>query len=46
MIAGDEIRLRHPAPNIGVPPWTGTGIIVRAGSAVRVTDNDSMEPYP
>jgi hypothetical protein len=29
------MRLRHPAPNIGVPPWAGTGTIIRAGAVVR-----------
>lgn len=23
------MRLRHPCPAIGVPPWTGTGVVVR-----------------
>ena len=27
--AGDEIRLKHPCPNIGAPPWTGSGLVVR-----------------
>ena len=26
---GDEIRLKHPCPNIGAPPWTGSGLVVR-----------------
>ena len=28
-VAGDEIRLKHPCPNIGAPPWTGSGLVVR-----------------
>ncbi len=28
-ITGDEIRLKHPCPNIGAPPWTGSGLVVR-----------------
>ena len=37
---GDEIRLKHPCPNIGAPPWTGSGIVVR----LNETSEEVQEP--
>ena len=31
--AGDELRLRHPCPNAGCPPWVGVGFVARLDDA-------------
>jgi hypothetical protein len=31
--AGDELRLRHPCPRVGSPPWAGIGFVSRLDDA-------------
>mgnify|MGYP001810519011 CR=1 FL=1 len=31
--AGDELRLRHPCPRAGSPPWAGIGFVARLDDA-------------
>lgn len=31
--AGDELRLRHPCPRVGSPPWVGIGFVARLDDA-------------
>ncbi len=31
--AGDELRLRHPCPRAGSPPWVGQGFVTRLDDA-------------
>ncbi len=31
--AGDELRLRHPCPRLGSPPWVGIGFVARLDDA-------------
>ena len=30
---GDELRLRHPCPRAGSPPWVGQGFVTRLDDA-------------
>lgn len=33
LMIGDEVRLRHPCPRVGSPPWQGVGTVVRLDNA-------------
>ena len=33
LMIGDEVRLRHPCPRVGSPPWQGIGTVVRLDNA-------------
>ena len=43
VMAGDELRLKHPCPSLGRLPWEGVGTVVRID---RTSDEVYLEIHP
>ena len=43
VMVGDELRLKHPCPSLGRPPWEGVGTVVRMD---RTSDEVYLEIHP
>lgn len=43
VMVGDELRLKHPCPSLGSPPWEGVGTVIRLDKA---TEEIHLEIHP
>lgn len=43
VMVGDELRLKHPCPSLGRPPWEGVGTVVRMD---RTSEEVYLEIHP
>ena len=43
VMVGDELRLKHPCPSLGSPPWEGVGTVVRLD---KMSEEIYLEIHP